>query len=338
MKEESGKKCPYCGAPLQENAAFCLHCMENLGDKTVIEKEKRKKKLLPVLVCVAAVLILCLAAAVIFRGCGKNEEPAGEKTESTAETEKKTDGAKKKKPSVEKKTDETTGEAADSAEETTGSAAEKSGEKSGEKTVTTAESKKESGSTKTRWESTETAKPQTVSKPETTTKAPTAATKAPENKKAPVTTAHTHSYTEKVIKSATCAAKGEKVRTCSCGDSYTSEIPATGAHSWAAVTKTVHHDEVGHYENQQTGTKKVTKYKCFYCTAGWFDSLDALKAHFTSHSDDPNYAYLLSHIEIMSDKKDFWEPVYEDVWVISRAAYDETVTVGYKCSVCGAEK
>lgn len=41
-------------------------------------------------------------------------------------------------------------------------------------------------------------------------------------------TLHTHSYTEKVTKKATCTEKGTKTFTCECGDSYTEEIPATG--------------------------------------------------------------------------------------------------------------
>lgn len=53
-----------------------------------------------------------------------------------------------------------------------------------------------------------------------------------------------------------------------------------GYHVAAAVTKTVHHDATGHYENVQTGTKTV----------------------------------------------------------VDQAAYDETVTTGYKCSGCGATK
>ena len=48
---------------------------------------------------------------------------------------------------------------------------------------------------------------------------------------------HTHSYTESVTKEAGCTEAGEKTFTCSCGDSYTEPIPATG-HSYneGAVT------------------------------------------------------------------------------------------------------
>lgn len=39
---------------------------------------------------------------------------------------------------------------------------------------------------------------------------------------------HTHSYTETIIKAATCTESGEKNLTCSCGDTKTESIPATG--------------------------------------------------------------------------------------------------------------
>lgn len=42
---------------------------------------------------------------------------------------------------------------------------------------------------------------------------------------------HSHSYSSKTTKSATCNQTGIKTYTCSCGDSYTETIPATGNHS-----------------------------------------------------------------------------------------------------------
>lgn len=44
-------------------------------------------------------------------------------------------------------------------------------------------------------------------------------------------TTHTHSYIAKVTTPATCTMDGKKTYTCSCGDSYTETIKATG-HSW----------------------------------------------------------------------------------------------------------
>lgn len=48
-----------------------------------------------------------------------------------------------------------------------------------------------------------------------------------------VKSAHTHSYTAKVTKEATCTTEGERIYTCTCGDRYTETIPATG-HSESA--------------------------------------------------------------------------------------------------------
>lgn len=43
---------------------------------------------------------------------------------------------------------------------------------------------------------------------------------------------HTHSYTEQVTTEPTCVTAGVKTFTCSCGNSYTEEIPATGNHTY----------------------------------------------------------------------------------------------------------
>ena len=41
---------------------------------------------------------------------------------------------------------------------------------------------------------------------------------------------HTHNYVETITREPTCTEAGERTYTCSCGDSYTEEIPATGHH------------------------------------------------------------------------------------------------------------
>ena len=57
-------KCPHCGAELQENARFCLYCMEPLEEPTELPTAKTHKKrrllwlLLPALVCVGIVLLI----------------------------------------------------------------------------------------------------------------------------------------------------------------------------------------------------------------------------------------------------------------------------------------
>ncbi|MDO4155067.1 MAG: zinc ribbon domain-containing protein [Clostridia bacterium] len=112
--------------------------------------------------------------------------------------------------------------------------------------------------------------------------------------------------------------------------------PCANGHTWAPVTETVHHDEVGHYEaveHQQT----VTKYKCPVCYEK-FASLDAYYAHFDSvhmpsYSGDPIRAFR-NQYKSVSDT----ETYTTNEWVVDKAAYDETVIVGYTCSVCGAKQ
>ena len=46
------------------------------------------------------------------------------------------------------------------------------------------------------------------------------------------TAAHSHEYTSAVTKAPTCGATGVRTYTCSCGESYTETIAATGAHTY----------------------------------------------------------------------------------------------------------
>ena len=62
-------------------------------------------------------------------------------------------------------------------------------------------------------------------------------TEPPVEEPQPTEPSHTHAYTEKVTKKATCSAKGEKTFTCSCGDSHTEAIDKT-AHNYSAATCT----------------------------------------------------------------------------------------------------
>ncbi|MBQ6708097.1 MAG: leucine-rich repeat protein [Clostridia bacterium] len=75
-------------------------------------------------------------------------------------------------------------------------------------------------------------------------------------------TAHVHSYTEKVVKAATCSEAGTKEFSCSCGSKYTETIPATGNHT--LTHKTV------------ASTCKVAGYEYDYCSVceGTFNKVD----------------------------------------------------------------
>ena len=88
-------------------------------------------------------------------------------------------------------------------------------------------------------------------KPETKT-TEKATEKPVETKTTEKPAAHTHSYTSKVTKAATCTAAGTKTYTCSCGDSYTETIKATG-HKFGKEWHTT-------VQIQEQITEKVTYY------------------------------------------------------------------------------
>ena len=77
-------KCPHCGAELQENAHFCLYCMEPLEEATELPTPAPRRKrrllwlLLPAIACCAAVVFLFLRPG---------EEPAPTEGETHAPTQ-----------------------------------------------------------------------------------------------------------------------------------------------------------------------------------------------------------------------------------------------------------
>jgi hypothetical protein len=134
--------------------------------------------------------------------------------------------------------------------------------------------------------------------------------------KAETTAAHTHSWDGGTItQAATCTGNGVKTYTCACGETKTETINATG-HTWVAQTTTVHHDAEGVNQQVQTGTVKVIICDCgekFYDTESW-----------RPHKNETYHGSTITT-----------EPTYETKWVETSAAWDETVTTGYICSVCG---
>ena len=115
------------------------------------------------------------------------------------------------------------------------------------------------------------------------------------------------------------------------------EDPCANGHSWVAQTKTVHHDETGHYETV-VDAKEVTKYRCPLCGYGSdneYSSLDAYYKHFDAkHGDDS----LSSTFRDSYEEVERWEEYETEEWIVDSEAYDEKVITGYKCSVCGAKK
>ena len=137
-------------------------------------------------------------------------------------------------------------------------------------------------------------------------------------------------------------------------DEQESESPHI--HDWVEQTKTVHHDETGHYEEVMTGKRTVVdeeaydepvyEIKCVCSACGYeADSTDEIGDHMDSHYD-PELGYIdasYSVREVVTDvihhpEVSHEEPVYEEQWIIDSEAWDETVVTGYRCSTCGAVK
>ncbi len=230
---------------------------------------------------------------------------------------------------------------------------------SGDDATTTMETDKES-TTKTEIKDGEVAttdKPEETSAP-TATPEPTASpepTTTPEPTASPEPTAtpepHVHEYVESITVQPTCAVAGEKKLTCSCGDTKTESIPASGEHNWVEQTQIVHHDEVGSTKTVQVGTNKRTVYYCSYCrfTLGLGDDAFSSdnEADITNHQAEAGQAILdaggtrdeaIAHAFANGFCIDYYDPVYEEQYIVQSPAYDETVVTGYVCSVCGATK
>ena len=105
-------------------------------------------------------------------------------------------------------------------------------------------------------------------------------------------------------------------------------------HQWVAQTKVVHHEATGHYE---TVTVQAAYDEPIYesrtiCTACGGDITGNVIGHFCPVSEA--WGYTVKNIQVGTKHHD---AVTEQKWVQDSAAWDETVTTGYKCS-CGATK
>ena len=109
-------------------------------------------------------------------------------------------------------------------------------------------------------------------------------------------------------------------------------------HSWQAVTKTVHHDEVGHYETQVVQAAwDEPVYEghvfCVKCNRD-FGAGDSAVEKWSEHADSCGGRYTVRKVQIDTIHHD---AVTKQVWIVDQVAWDETVITGYKCS-CGATK
>lgn len=192
-------------------------------------------------------------------------------------------------------------------------------------------------------------KPAETSSP-TATPTPTS-TPEPTATPEPTPTPHVHEYAENITVQPTCAMAGEKKLTCSCGDTKTESIPASGEHNWVEQTQIVHHDEVGSIKTVQVGTNKRTVYYCLYCYQELGLREEAFssdnQADITNHQLEEGQAILdaggtldeaRKHAIVRGFCIDYYDPVYEEQYIVQSPAYDETIVTGYICSVCGATK
>lgn len=127
---------------------------------------------------------------------------------------------------------------------------------------------------------------------------------------------------------------------------------STHQYTWEAQYRTVHHDEVGHYEDvcvKEAYDEPVygTHYVCNYCglDLGKDQLSHCLKCGPPLSEDDIRYvpgvittagsSYGTIRVQVDTIHH---EAVYEKKWIVDKKAYDEQVPNGYKCTTCGATK
>jgi len=122
-------------------------------------------------------------------------------------------------------------------------------------------------------------------------------------------------------------------------------------HNWVAQTKTVHHDEVGHYETvvvQAAYDEEVENItyrsicnRCGMDTTGFEvqHATEVIPGEYDEYGIPvPKCGGSWALNPVTTYKTVHHDAVTEQKWVVDKAAYDETVTTGYKCSGCGATK
>lgn len=118
-------------------------------------------------------------------------------------------------------------------------------------------------------------------------------------------------------------------------------------HSWMPITSVVHHEEQGHYEKilvSEAWVEEVPVYEdkevmiCNDCGAELNASncYDHVENHLLSGGKG-SWREEWKKVQVGTNKINH-DAVYEDKWVVDKAAWDETVTTGYKCSGCSATK
>lgn len=130
--------------------------------------------------------------------------------------------------------------------------------------------------------------------------------------------------------SSSTSSSGKGSSSSSGSSSNSSSSTSTHTHNWVAQTKTVHHDAV--YKTVHHDAVTSTVVECNHCGTQ-FSSTSEWATHskelLLGGYDGTNLSY--------SVKTVVTQEAYDEQVLVS-AAYDETVTTGYKCSSCGATK
>lgn len=128
------------------------------------------------------------------------------------------------------------------------------------------------------------------------------------------------------------------------------DIQPSHTHNWEAVTKSVHYNAVTYqepvYEQKwvedtpawdKTMVVSNSYYKCNYCE---FTTADVEIMGDHSIEEGYGYSFIPEQTQMVHhDATGHYEQVQTGTKTVTdQQAYDETVTIGYKCSICGATK
>ena len=122
---------------------------------------------------------------------------------------------------------------------------------------------------------------------------------------------------------------------------------STHTHSWNPITEQVHNDEVGHWEDvvvKPAWTESIPVYEdqardiCNTCNADLTgtDIAAHVKKHMMAGEDKGGHRTEWVQVQVGTNSVNH-PAVTEKKWVVDKAAWTETVTVGHSCS-CGATK
>lgn len=126
----------------------------------------------------------------------------------------------------------------------------------------------------------------------------------------------------------------------------TSNKEESHTHNWVPITSVVHHDEQGHNEKilvSEAWTEEIPIYgdkEVAICNGCGADITNNPTEHNMNHmlnGEKGGWHTEWKQVQVGTNKINH-DAVYEDKWVVDKAAWDETVTTGYKCSSCGATK